>query len=108
MIYRSDKKEVDLIETKGLWIGLMGEIGDMLEVSQLFLNPNDVMLLYTDGITEAIDEDKKMFSDEKLQRVFKDLGHLPPEEIKNGILKALDNYTCDDDVTLMILKRKSH
>lgn len=105
MIYRSEKKEVELVETEGMWIGLMDEIGDLLQVDDLTLNPGDVMLLFTDGIPEAVDKQEEMFSDEKLMALLKDLGHLTPEEIKDGILKALKGYTCEDDVTMLILKR---
>ena len=101
------KKEVESVETDGMWIGIVDEIGDMLEVHQLSLNPGDVMLLYTDGITEATDEKKEMFSDTKLLKVFKEHGHLHPDEIKNGIIKSLQGYHCDDDVTMMVIKRNS-
>lgn len=105
IIYRSEKKEVELIETNGMWIGIMDEIGAMLDMQQLSLNPRDVMLLFTDGIVEATNENKEMYSDKKLEQVFKELGHLPPKEIQDGILESLSGYTCNDDVTMIIFKR---
>ena len=91
-----------------MWIGLLEEVGDMLEVDKLVINQGDVMLLYTDGITEALDPQEEMYSDEKLMQVFKELGHLPPEEIKGGIINSLDGYNCTDDVTLLVLKRRGN
>ena len=58
------------------------------------------------GELEATDEKEEMYSDEKLVKIFKQLGHLSPEEIKEGILESLQGYNCKDDVTIMILKRE--
>ncbi|MCP3682340.1 MAG: SpoIIE family protein phosphatase, partial [bacterium] len=96
-----------LIETNGMWIGIMEDIKNMLPVEHLTLNERDVMLLYTDGITEAVNNNKEMFSDDKLVDVFKTLGDKPIEGIKQGILNFLNGYTCDDDVTFMVLKREA-
>ena len=87
------------------YIPIIIVIQDMLDMNQLTLKPGDVMFLYTDGITEATDDKGEMYSDEKLGEVFKKLAHLPPVEIKNGILESLNNYICEDDVTMMILKK---
>jgi serine phosphatase RsbU (regulator of sigma subunit) len=105
MIFRAAKNKIDLLETKGMWIGMMDDIANTLQVDQFHLQPNDVMLLYTDGITEALDKEGQMFSEDKLVGLFHKLGNLSPEEIKAGILQSLQGYQCSDDITLMILKR---
>ncbi len=80
------------------------------------LQEGDTMVLYTDGITEAWDkahmEDnwkkaESMFGDERLNDLFRRIGGGRPEEVKNGILAALQGYQCHDDVTMVILKRVS-
>ncbi|MCP3681444.1 MAG: SpoIIE family protein phosphatase, partial [bacterium] len=48
MIYRAASKDIELIETNGMWIGIMEDIKNMLPVEHLTLNERDVMLLYTD------------------------------------------------------------
>ena len=53
LIYRENENRVELIKTDGFWIGILYDIFDMLKDNSLILNINDVMLLYTDGITEA-------------------------------------------------------
>lgn len=108
MIYRAATKDVELVETQGMWIGLLDNIGDMLEINSLQLSPGDVMFLYTDGIPESTDKEGNMYSDEKLVETFKHLAHLPPIEIRDGILNSLtDQFTSDDDITLLILKKTS-
>jgi serine phosphatase RsbU (regulator of sigma subunit) len=105
LVYRVNKKTVDLIESEGMWIGLTGEIGDMINQDQIKLSPGDTILLYTDGITEAIDSQGNMFSNQKLMQLFKECGCQSPEEIRQYLLNALSEYTCHDDVTMMIIKK---
>ncbi len=81
------------------------EIGDVLELDQLALHPGDVMLVNTDGITEATDTQGQMYSDKKLADIFEGLGTQPVEEIRAGILGSLEGYTCKDDVTPLLIKR---
>ena len=82
----------------------------------LRLNIGDVMLIFTDGITEAWnkesvrnqrDPDRDMFGSKRLIEGLARLGDRSTNEIKNGILKELEGYKCEDDVTLIILKRLS-
>jgi serine phosphatase RsbU (regulator of sigma subunit) len=105
VIFRAEKEEVEIIETKGMWIGMTENIEGMVQVDHLELAANDVMLLYTDGITEAVDKHGNMFSEEKLQQLFKKSGRQNPAEIKNEILQALNGYSCHDDITLMVIRK---
>ncbi len=71
-------------------------------------------LLYTDGITEAPAKEtikgkqntnEEMFSEERLIETFRELRDMTPEQIKDGVLTALEGYKTDDDVTLMVVRR---
>lgn len=79
----------------------------------LKLAPGDVMLLYTDGVTEALKKTSmqtdgkakpEMFGDKRLIETFRRLGGKSPEEIKNGIIEALNDYKATDDISLLICK----
>ncbi len=106
MIYRANKNEVELIETTGMWIGMVDEIYDMLEVEEIALNSGDVMLLYTDGITEAVAPNGQMLEVNGLAQAFSKFGDQSVETIKDNILKLIADYTYDDDITLMVIKRE--
>jgi serine phosphatase RsbU (regulator of sigma subunit)/ligand-binding sensor domain-containing protein len=105
LLYRQATRQVEIAQTNGIWIGLTEDIGQSLNVEQICLQPNDTMLLFTDGIPEAVDQAGKMYSQEKLQQIFEKLGHLSADQIKNGILDSLHSYDCQDDITLMVIKR---
>jgi serine phosphatase RsbU (regulator of sigma subunit) len=106
LVFRSDLGQTEWIGTRGMWIGIMDEINNDLFVDYLELNPGDIILLYTDGITEAIDPEGHMFSSEKLQQVLQTHGRSSPENIKAALLLALGNYQCHDDITFVIVKKK--
>jgi serine phosphatase RsbU (regulator of sigma subunit) len=113
LIYRTDKKEIESIETNGMWIGLMDSVRGMNKDEKFKLNNNDVLLLYTDGITESwktnsIKDNRgsdEMFSEDKLKNILLHSGERSTQNIKNSILLALDDYRCDDDVTFVIIKK---
>ncbi len=113
MIYRAATKKVDIVETDGVWIGLMENIDGMLDDSSIKINKGDTLLLYTDGITEAWEkgsiQDKRtsdaMFGSERLLDVFEKNGEATTNEIKDAIFKSMDNYQQNDDITLVVIKR---
>jgi len=105
IIYREQSGELDIIETPGAWIGLVDNIDDMNQDSTFALDSGDVMLLYTDGLTEATLDSGKQFSQESLMALFKESIKLPPKKICSNIEDFSNTLTIDDDVTIMILKR---
>lgn len=117
MIYRRAGGTVELLETDGMWIGIMDDITGMMSDSSLALEPGDVMLLYTDGITEAWRRSADavpaaphddMFGTERLAKALRQRGNEHPDEIKNGILADLQEFTAADDITLLIIKKSQY
>lgn len=111
MIYRADTSEVETVMTDGIWLGIKEDIAGIAKDREIVLNIGDIMLLYTDGLTEAIKNEtvgktNEMFSRDKLLALLKAMGTNTPNEIKDEIIKSLKDYTCFDDVTLLILKRE--
>jgi len=114
MIYKAQEKNVELVETNGTWIGILDDISDMNDDFMLTLEINDIMLVFTDGLTEAWHKDSSinnrnfkidMYGPEKLNQLLLENGEKNPQEIIQKILQSLNNYTCSDDVTLLIVKR---
>lgn len=106
-IYRASSGTIELVETNGMWLGLMPEINDMLTVNYLTLNSGDVMILYSDGITEAADSNEKMFGEQNLINLLLKYGHKTSLEIRDKIIEALSPYKKKDDITLLVIKKKA-
>jgi len=72
------------------------------------LNQGDILILYTDGITEAENAKQEMFDLERLEKVILASHNLPAKEMSTEILNAVrefcGEYPQSDDITLMIIR----
>jgi sigma-B regulation protein RsbU (phosphoserine phosphatase) len=74
------------------------------------LNPCDVLVFYTDGITEAQNEDQILFGEDRLVEAVRQRLGKPAVEIKDGVINDLHlfmgNVPQTDDIILSILLRE--
>ena len=114
MVYRNKTKNVEMIISDGVWLGLFDEVEEYMENDSFELQPGDVMLLYTDGITEAWkkgaikdqrDPEKDMFGSSRLKEVLSKSANGSPEDVRDSILDTLVDYDIYDDVTMIVIKR---
>lgn len=74
------------------------------------LDPGEVLFLYTDGVTEAMNNAKEQFSEQRLENIIKDQGSLRPSDFKNYLKNEIDTFTGkepqSDDITFIILERE--
>ena len=72
------------------------------------LSPGDLIVLYTDGITEATDASGEMFGDEGLARVLAGAGGLDPAAIRERVVREVRSFVGDaephDDMTMVIVR----
>jgi serine phosphatase RsbU (regulator of sigma subunit) len=103
---------VERIDTTdlGLPIGLDEEITDFIASEQVQLNPGDVVVLYTDGITEAFDIARQQYGIERLCKVVSQNCDRTALEIKQAVIEDvrlhIGTQKVFDDITLVILKQK--
>ncbi|CBN54728.1 MULTISPECIES: PP2C family protein-serine/threonine phosphatase [Kamptonema] len=104
--------EVQLIDTMELRfpLGLEAEIADLVASTTIELNLDDVVVLYTDGITEAIDINKVQYGLERLVEIIKQNRQLSASEIKETAIADVKRHIGEqkvyDDITLVVLKQK--
>ena len=75
---------------------------------QVELEPGDVVLLFTDGVTEAADLHRNLFGEERLRHVLRDHRSATASDIVHSIREATMAFTGNapqsDDLTLVVLK----
>ena len=80
----------------------------MLQIEELELDPGDALVLYSDGVTEAIDSTMEQFGDDRLRRAVESTDGRPAEESRAAILGELAAFVgatpARDDVTLVVLR----
>lgn len=106
-IYRAKTKTIDTIETDGAWIGVLDDIEPFLQNHELPIHSGDIMLLFTDGITELTNYRGELFGDELLKQKLEENINLPVAEIVTNILSFAKSFqrSQDDDITLVVIKK---
>jgi sigma-B regulation protein RsbU (phosphoserine phosphatase) len=96
-----------LLQEGGPILGVLEGASYRAEEAQLL--PGDVVLLYTDGITEA-EQSGEYFGEERLLELVQAHLFRSPEEIVETILKTVAEFSADspqtDDRTIIVLKRE--
>jgi sigma-B regulation protein RsbU (phosphoserine phosphatase) len=88
--------------------GIHEKFTALLEEEQVPLNRGDVFVLYTDGVTEAMDADQELFGESRLRRIVEEHGHLRSAELRERILREVESFVGEadqhDDLTLILVK----
>ena len=102
-LYRPATGEEVLLHPTGPAIGLME--GFHVRSEQVALNPGDTLVLYTDGVTEAMNPAHEQFGLDRLADSIRQNNGLSPEQLIQRILLAVNTFTGGtplvDDVTLV-------
>jgi sigma-B regulation protein RsbU (phosphoserine phosphatase) len=92
----------------GLVLGVMTEAE--YTDSRIVLAEGDMIVAYTDGVTEAMSPQRALYSDERLQQVVGELAGLDPQEMITSIIASVhahaDTAPQSDDITLLAVRRK--
>jgi sigma-B regulation protein RsbU (phosphoserine phosphatase) len=99
--------EISCLEVSGMPLGILPEIA--YKTSETELGPGDVLILYSDGITECMNKDGDLFGEERLEQVLATTALEDAQGIKDAIFAEVDRFRQDqpysDDMTLIVLKR---
>ena len=81
---------------------------ELLEEQRVDLTAGDVIVLYTDGITEAMNAESDLFGEARLSRIVEEHGHLDSGELRERILREIEAFVGGadqhDDMTMILLK----
>ena len=95
-----------LEKSKGIAVGIKEDA--LFTMQRLRLQPGDFLFLYTDGVTEAMNEKEELFSQERLQREIMIGQEQSPQEMVTGIMQQLRTFcqgmSQTDDITMMVLR----
>lgn len=106
VVYRASTDSIELHTVKGVAIGFLEEY--KYRQGEIQLNKGDIVIFYTDGITEAENSNKEMFGLERLKEVIYNNKNKSPKELRKVILESINRFRKDyeqtDDLTFVILK----
>jgi sigma-B regulation protein RsbU (phosphoserine phosphatase) len=104
LILRAATGRCERLETPGPWVGAKVDIAAGTVESRAQLEPGDLLVLYTDGIIEAVArQGRERFGTERLIGVIEASGSASPVAIRDRLMGAVTDFAAalDDDVTLL-------
>ncbi|MBN2080161.1 MAG: SpoIIE family protein phosphatase [Spirochaetes bacterium] len=108
MVLRTESGGVETWDTDGLFMGFSRDSDRMYEDGLDRLNYRDRLLLYTDGITNAMNRAGGQFGEERLERLLAETSDLPLEEAMELIAERLEEFTGGapqgDDRTMVMVE----
>lgn len=112
MAYRYALKKTEIIETaeNGMLVGLTESIDEFIHEKTIPLQPKDIILLYTDGATEAENPKREQFGSHRLIESLEKHAELgTTDEILDAIFKDIyvfiDGMDVYDDITIMVMRK---
>lgn len=104
----SDGNKISKLSTGGIVVGVQPFIP--FEEAKIPLNNNDTLVVFSDGITEAMNSKEEEFGDERLQAVLTENRNESAEKLIQIILKEVKHHAGNqpqmDDMTIVVIKRK--
>ncbi len=105
LIRHANGQPEEMLLPKGLILGTIEAA--RYKTARLILRPGDTLILYTDGVTEAMNPNKELYSSERLRQVVVDIGDQSPQTIVDDLFKSVNAYSSgapqSDDITVLAL-----
>ena len=116
LIYRTTddgaQPHVRILTPDGLVLGLRIDNGELferlLQEESIPLRSGDLLLFFTDGISEAMNSEAEMFGEARLAQLVAEHGDLPATELRERMLREIDAFVAGapqhDDMTMILMK----
>ncbi len=107
LLYRVATHEIEPLRAKGIVLGIIPQ--PTFEQRSLTMEHGDVLLLYTDGVTEAMNAERELFGEERLVAILRTCHQHRPQDIIDAVLAELQAFVGgmpqSDDMTMVIVQR---
>lgn len=108
LLCHAGSEEVSTLESRGRILGVMEDVP--IEERSVHLEVGDTLVLYTDGVTEAINQQEEQFGEERLKDLLCGIKGEELEPLCRSLLDRLSDFTAGqpqfDDLTLVLVRRE--
>ncbi len=111
-LIRLRNRQIENIYSKGIGIGLDKQniFNSNIEEYVLDILPNDTYILYSDGVSESMNNQRELFSEDRINGILASNPEAAPDILKTNLLSALESFRgnaeVNDDITFAIIKVK--
>jgi sigma-B regulation protein RsbU (phosphoserine phosphatase) len=107
MFIRKDSEIIEYLNPTGMVLGVAPKANYTTE--NINFNPGDVLLIYSDGLTDSTNKNNEEFGEERIKQLLVKNRHLTPKEIALTIMNAIIHFNANgtywDDKTIVIIKK---
>lgn len=109
-IKKGEKVNTEIIRPEGTGLGIIdgNSFSAKLSEETISFNKGDYFILYSDGLTEAMNRNYDLFGEEKVINIINSKKYSSPEELRDLLLKKTDKFRNgaeqNDDITIVIVK----
>jgi anti-anti-sigma factor len=114
ILYRHETRETFFLNPKGFPVGISLPDESLfrrsISLEKIRLKKDDMLVIYTDGVTEAMNERREQYGEERLLEMVRNYGQMSPEQfierLDDDIKRFTGNYPQSDDITVVAVKEK--
>jgi anti-anti-sigma factor len=114
ILYRAETDETFFLNPRGFPVGISLPDDTLfrrsIDVEKIKLKKDDMLLIYTDGVTEAMNVHREQYGEDRLINLIKRHGRSSPEEFVEKLNEDVKEFTGDfpqnDDITVVAIKEK--
>lgn len=106
VVWREASDACERLRTHGPWLGVVPDVGAAVVDQGCRLERGDLMVLYTDGVTEAMNEAREQFGVERLCEVVRENARRPVAEVVQRVCERVAEWRTEqvDDVTVLVIR----
>jgi serine phosphatase RsbU (regulator of sigma subunit) len=112
ILYRGKTKETFYLNPPGFPVGIslpdVNLFSNTIKSDRIRLHPDDVLIAYTDGITEAMNHQRELYGEERFLASIRSHGHLDIVDFVNNVKEDIVNFSGgfeqNDDITLVAFR----
>jgi len=104
-LLRRHDKPVQLLEGNGIPFGIQKM--DQIEVKSIQLEPKDLVIAYTDGVTEAMNDTRQLFGMDRLVVAIRNIDVASPENLIQDLYRRIKDFSAkeqSDDITILVFE----
>lgn len=110
LVYRSKSGQCDAFLSGGVALGMVPDNTKLIKENEIVLDNSDVVVLFSDGITEARSESDELFGLERLKEAVKEYAAQYSADginyhIARDVITFMGSHPQEDDMTLIVMKR---
>lgn len=108
LVYRKESGICEEIPIEGMYLGLMKNINTIVKKTPFVLGEGDILVLYTDGITEARNKEGDFFDIHRLKEIIIKNSTLSAKKIQKSVIETVLSFMDrqKDDMSIFVIKKK--